>query len=85
MPDTQIGVVTHYFDKISVAIIQLTDGDLTVGDTVRIKGHTTDLTTRVDSMQIEHLTVNTAKKGESAGIKVPGKVHEHDRAFKVTV
>jgi hypothetical protein len=78
-----IGVVTHYFDKINVAAMQLTEGELTAGDTVHIKGHATDLTTRVDSLQIEHLKVGSAKKGEAVGFKVPVKVHEHDKVFKL--
>jgi len=84
MAETLIGVVTHYFDKIRVAAIRLTDGDLAVGDTIHIQGHTTNLTEQVESMQIEHLKVSAAKQGQSVGIVVQSKVHEHDKVFKVT-
>lgn len=84
MPETEIGVVSHYFGHIGVAAITITGGELTVGDTVHIKGHTTDLTTLVNSMQIEHATVQVAKKGDAIGIKVPGHAREHDKVYKVT-
>ena len=77
-----IGEITHYFGKVSVGIIKLTD-ELKVGDTVHIKGHTSDFTQQVSSMQIEHVEVSEAKSGDDAGIKVDQKVHEHDSVFKV--
>ncbi|MFH0952786.1 MAG: hypothetical protein V1873_00490 [Verrucomicrobiota bacterium] len=84
MPETEIGVVTHYFGHINVAAIKLTLGELAVGDTIRIKGHTTDVTTLISSMEIEHASVQLAKKGEAIGIKVPGHTREHDKVYKVT-
>ena len=54
MAEEKIGVVTHYFGKIGVAAIELTDGMLRVGDTIHVKGHTSDFTQTVDSMQMEH-------------------------------
>jgi len=84
MSDEEIGVVSHYFDKIGVAAIEITDGKLTVGDTIHIKGHTSDFSTTITSIQIEHETVETAKKGDAIGIKVAEKVREHDKVFKVT-
>ncbi len=83
MPEQEIGVVTHYFGQISVAAIKITAGGLSVGDTVHVKGHTADFTTNVESMQIEHQPVQTAKPGDVVGIKVPAKAHEHDKVFKV--
>ena len=83
MPEEQIGKISHYFGKVEVAAIELTDGSLTVGDTIHIKGHTTDLTEKVDSIQIEHEQVQSAKKGESIGIKVSDHVREHDLVYKV--
>lgn len=83
MPEVEVGKVTHYFNKIGVAAIVLT-GDLSVGDTIRVKGHTSDWTQNVDSMQIEHDSVDKAGPGDSVGIKVEGHAHEHDIVFKVT-
>jgi len=76
-----IGRVSAFFAHPSAAIIDL-EGSLKVGDKIRIKGHTTDLEQDVDSMQIEHETIETAKKGQSVGIKVKEKVRGHDVAYK---
>lgn len=83
MNEVEIGVVRHFFDKIGVVVIELTAGDLSLGDTVHIKGHTTDLTTKVESLQIEQDKITQATKGQSAGIRIPGKAREHDKVFKV--
>ena len=83
MPEKEIGVITHYYGKIGVGIIQLSD-TLKVGDTIHIKGHTTDFTQTVSSMQIEHQNVQEAKAGDLVGLKVEQKVHPNDRVFKVT-
>jgi len=78
-----IGTVTHFFGHPSVGIIKLSDA-LKVGDTIHIKGHTSDFTEQVSSMQIEHDKVSEAKAGDAVGVKVSQKVHEHDSVFKVT-
>jgi len=83
MPETEIGKITHYFNKIGVAAIELT-GDLSVGDTIHVKGHTSDWTHGIDSMQVEHDSVEKAGPGDSIGIKVDGHAHEHDVVYKVT-
>ena len=82
--EEEIGRVTHYFTKIGVGVIELTKGDLKVGETIHIKGHTTDLYQKVDSMQMEHAPVQAVKKGESFGLHVDSQVREHDLVFKVT-
>ena len=84
MSETQVGKVTHYFGKISVGAVEVTDGELAVGDTVHVKGHTSDLTTTIESMQLEHESVQKATQGQVVGIKFPDRVHEHDTVFKVT-
>lgn len=81
--EQKIGVITHYFTKVGVGIVNLTDGDLKVGDNVHVKGHTTDFNQAVDSIQIEHQDVSEAKKGAQAGIKVKDHVREHDVVFRV--
>lgn len=82
MQEKEIGAITHYFGHINVGIIKLADS-LKVGEKIHIKGHTTDITQDVDSMQIEHATVSDAKKGDAVGIKVASKVHPNDKVFKV--
>ena len=83
MAEKQIGRISHYFGKIQVAAIELTDGSLAVGDTIHIKGSTTDLTEQIKSIQIEHEQVQSAKKGDSIGVKVSDHVREHDLIYKV--
>ena len=78
-----IGKISHYFGKINVGIIELTDS-LKVGDKVHIKGHSDDFEQTVDSMQIEHDKIQEAKAGDSVGIKVANRVHENDLVYKVT-
>lgn len=83
MEEKEIGRITHYFGKIGVAVIELTNDTLNAGDTIHIKGHTTDLTQKVESMEIEHETVSSIKVGEAAGIRVDDHVREHDVVYKV--
>ncbi len=82
MSEVEVGVVTHYFGKISVAGIQLSN-TLNVGDTIHIKGHTTDLTEDVDSIQIDNDSVDSASSGKLIGLKVSEHVREHDKVYKV--
>ncbi len=81
--EEEIGHITHYFPKIGVAVIEVTAGSLKVGETVHIKGHTSDLTQTVESLQQEHLSLPEVKKGGSAGMKVKEHVREGDRVYKV--
>ena len=84
MAEVKVGVVTHYFGNLNVAAIKLTDGELRVGDTIRVKGHTSDFQQKVESMQIEHQDVEVAEQGADIGIKVDEHAREHDEVFKVT-
>lgn len=78
-----IGKITHFFSNINVAVIDLS-GVLKEGDTIRITGgENTDFTQEVDSMQIDHEKVKSAKKGDSVGMKVSEKVREGYQVFKV--
>ena len=77
-----VGKIDHYFDKIQVAAMKLEDS-LKVGDTVRIEGGSVAFTQQIASMQIDHESVNSAKKGDEVGFKVKQKVREGYRVFKV--
>jgi len=78
----EIGRISHFFTKISVAVIELTS-TLSVGDRIVIKGPTTDLEQTVNSMQIEHENVKVAKAGQSIGLKVDERVRENDVVYKI--
>jgi len=82
MEEKLIGKITHYFDKISVAIIELS-GVLKVGDRVHIKGHSTDFEQDISSIQIEHEDMKKAKKGDAIGVKVDEKVREGDEVYLI--
>ena len=82
--EEEIGRVTHYFSRIGVAAIDIKQGELRVGDTIHIKGHTTDFYQKIDSMQIEHQPVEKAGPGQSVGIKVSEQVRENDIVYKVS-
>ncbi len=84
MSEKKIGMISHYFGNISVAGIEIEKGKLEVGNTIRIKGHTTDFTQTINSMQIDLQTVEKAKKGDSIGIKVSERVREQDEVYLVT-
>jgi len=83
MEDKEIGYVSNYFSKLSVAIVEITSGPVSVGDTLHIKGHTTDFELKVSSMQIEHESVTEAKKSDGIGLKVSQKVRKGDKVYKV--
>jgi translation elongation factor EF-1alpha len=83
MPEEEVGKVNDYFAKIGVAGIDIT-GVVRVGDTIHIKGHTTDFEQLVDSMQIEHEQVEEAKAGDAIGIKVKDRCRGGDVVYKVT-
>ncbi len=84
MPETRVGHVKEYFAKVGVAGIEITEDHLSVGDTIHIKGHTTDLTQRVETMQLEHVPLERATPGQLVGIRVRERVRPHDQVFKVT-
>ena len=81
--EVEIGRVTDYFAKISVAGIDLT-GKLHVGETIHIRGHTTDLELVVESLQVEHDQVEEAGAGDKIGIKVSDRCRSGDHVFRVT-
>ena len=80
MAEKKIGVITHYFDHLSVGIIKVT-GSLRVGDQVHIKGHTTDFEQEIKEIQLDHKAIESAKKGQEIGIKVKDHVREGDEVL----
>ena len=81
--EERIGVVTHYYSHISVAIIQLERGTLRVGDVIHISGHTTDFRQRVESLEVDHAPATEVGPKDDFGLKVVDHAREHDVVFKV--
>ncbi len=84
MEGVRIGEVTHYFDRIGVAVIDLTD-TIRLGDTLHIFGRLTDLRQKVSSMEIEHQKIEEAGPGQEVALKVDRPVKPRDKVFKIAV
>jgi len=82
MPEKEIGRVTHYFSRIGVAGIKLTD-TLSEGDTIHIVGHTTDFTQEAHSMELENQPITEGQPGQEIGLKVQERVRRSDQVYKV--
>ena len=82
MVEEKIGVITHYFTHINVAVIKITTGELNVGDVIHIVGANTDFTQTVDRMEIDRDPIESAKTGQEIGMKVTERVREHDVVYK---
>lgn len=80
--EKRIGQVTHYYNHIGVAVLDLSD-ELKVGDTIHISGHTTDFMQTVASMEIEHQKVQSVAAGADVALKVVEPVRAGDVVFKV--
>ncbi|MCK4223262.1 translation elongation factor-like protein [Candidatus Bathyarchaeota archaeon] len=78
----EVGRVTHYFSKIGVAVLELSD-KLSVGDRILIRGMTTNVEQTVDSMQIDRVDIESAEAGKSVGLKVEDRVREGDSVYKI--
>lgn len=83
MAEQLIGTVTHYFGKVNVAAIKITEGQLSVGDTIRIVGHTSDFTQKIESMEIDRAPVQSATVGDEIGIQVTEHARDHDKVYRV--
>lgn len=84
-PDEErAGIVTHYYRHLSVAVVRLESGSLRTGDTVHIRGHTSDFRQSVESLQIEHQPVSEVSAGQEFGLRVIDHAREHDVVYKVT-
>jgi len=84
MSEEKVGKIVKFFTKPSVAAIEVTDGTLSVGDRVKIKGHTTDFEDTIASMQEDNNPIEKATPGQMIGVKVKERVREHDIVYKIT-
>lgn len=78
----RIGIVTHYYNHLSVAILKLEKGPLRVGDMIHIKGHTSNFPQQVESLEIDHVHLNEVRPGQSFGLRVKEHAREHDIVYK---
>ncbi|MBI4062890.1 MAG: translation elongation factor-like protein [Elusimicrobia bacterium] len=77
-----MGKVEDFYSHVQVMALIL-KSDVAVGDTIRVKGHTTDIVQKLDSMQINHAAVTAARAGESVGIKINERCRKGDRVYKI--
>ena len=82
--EERIGIVTHYYSHLSVAVLRLDSGSLRVGDTIHVVGHTSDFRQRIESMQIEHQPVSEVSAGQEFGLRVTEHARDGDTVYKVT-
>ena len=83
MAEDQIGVVVNYYAKLGVAAVKVTSGTIKTGDLLKYKGHTTDFTETVTTMEIENQPFEQAQAGDLVGVKVKERVREKDKVYKV--
>ncbi len=78
----KVGEITHYFPKPEAGVVKLSSS-LTVGDTIHIKGETTDLKQAVASLQIDGNPIEKAAKGKQVGLKVKERVRVGDEVYRL--
>lgn len=83
MKEKEIGKITHFYDKLGVGVIKLSD-TLKVGDKIHVQGAHDDFEQTVESMQLEHKNIKSGKKGQEIAIKVESKAHDNDKVLKQT-
>ncbi|MEE8508402.1 MAG: EF-Tu/IF-2/RF-3 family GTPase [Myxococcota bacterium] len=79
-----MGVVTHYYGHVNAGIIRIESGELRVGDTIHIRGTTTDFYQRISQMELEHQNVAVARVGQVVGIQLSQRVREGDEVIRVS-
>jgi len=84
MAEEQVAVIVKFFAKPSVAALEVTNGTIQKGDLLKYKGHTTDFTEEITSMEIDNQSVDEVKAGDLVGVKVKERVREGDKVYKVS-
>jgi putative protease len=80
--EKEIGQITHYYNRIAVAVLNLQEG-LKIGDDIHIVGHTTDFTQRIESLEINHRQVQSVGAGADVALAVDGRVRRGDKVYLV--
>lgn len=83
MTEKRIGEVVKYFSKPSVAAVKIEEGEISVGDSIKYVGHTTDFTDVIKTMEVDNKSVEKAVAGDFIGVKVSDRVRPGDEVFKV--
>lgn len=78
-----VGAVSHYFPHVKAGAIVIKSGTIALGDTLHIKGHTTDFKQKVKSLQIDRVPIEKASKGDEIGILVKSRVRINDKVYKM--
>lgn len=78
----RIGVVTHYFPHVKAGVVLVEKGPLAAGEFIHIKGATTDFKQTIDSMQINHVPVQSADSGQEIGLLTKSRVRQHDVVYR---
>ena len=84
MAEEQVAVIVKFFVKPSVAALEVTNGTIKKGDLLKYKGHTTDFTEEITSMEIDNQSVDEVKAGDLVGVKVKERVRGGDKVYKVS-
>jgi translation elongation factor EF-1alpha len=79
----RIGVVTHYYEHAGACVVKLDAGELRVGDTIHVRGHTTDFYQRVDRLERDHAGIASARVGDEVGVQVSQRVRSHDVVYRL--
>ncbi len=79
----KVGEVTHYFPHVNAAAVKVLKGGINVGDQLYIKGHTTDFKEKVNSVQLDHVSIETSKKGQEIGLLVKSRVRIGDSVYRI--
>jgi hypothetical protein len=82
-PGERIGVVTHYYSHLSVATVRLETGALRLGDRIHVRGHTSDFSQKVESLEVNHAPATEVGPNDDFGLKVVEHAREHDVVYKV--
>jgi len=77
----RVGVITHYYEHAGACVVSLDAGALRVGDTIHVRGHTTDFYQRVERLERDHAPISSARIGDEVGVQVSQRVRSHDVVF----
>lgn len=78
-----LGEISHFYPKVSAAVLTLKSGELKPGDNIRVVGHSTDFKQEVTSIQIDRQPIQVAKKGDEIGLEVKARVRQNDKVYKI--
>ena len=83
MTEMKIGKITHYYNNLHVATVNITDGELHIGDMIHVEGHTSNFMQKICSMELEHESTDVAKPGDIVGIAIDECARENDSVYVV--